>query len=48
MSTIEQDLYLELKYAIDCVEHGCIPGPKWLDRAKQIAEQAQEKQNEQR
>jgi hypothetical protein len=26
-------LYQELKYAIECLEQGCTPGSKWMERA---------------
>ena len=29
-------LYRVLKYAVECIEGDCIPGNKWLERAKSI------------
>lgn len=32
--TAAPNLYQELKYAVECIEAGCAPKDKWLDRAK--------------
>jgi len=32
--TAAPNLYQELKYAVECLENGCTPNEKWLERAK--------------
>lgn len=34
-------LYQELKYAVECIDAGCMPNIKWLERAKQAINTAE-------
>lgn len=38
---VNVQLYQELKYALECIRNGCMPGDSWVERAKTAISQAE-------